>query len=346
MSLTDYIKSTPQEFEGRPLTALPSPHDPRDYKYPRILSTKAPLRDTGGPIDYRENMPSVFDQKQRGSCVACATAWTPKAFQEINEGDFPVSGLSASYLYTRCKQLDGIPNDEGTYPRTAMQVLYKYGICPEDAMPYSTLSSLPAPRVPGIPVIADAQAGKYKISAYAQLADYIDVDRSGLLATIRQALLREGPIVLALLVCSNFVPDSMGRLPLPQGTIQGGHAVGIVGHLPEIKCLILRNTWGKDWGINGYAYLPEEWLTWTSDVYKSVFEAWTATDSVVPKRAKEIIIVPGAYTMNVDGVQVMLDQPAFITGADRTMLPIRAVAANMGYIVDWRDGKVILTDPS
>jgi hypothetical protein len=346
MGLKEYLKSTPQEFEGRPLTCLPSAYDPRDYKYQKLLAV-SPMRDNGGPIDYRDNMPPVFDQGQRGSCVACAATWTPKSFAEINEGAFPAKGFSASYLYSRCKQLDGIPEQEGTYLRTAMQVLKNYGVCPEAAMPYSTLTSLPIPKVPVIPPIAEAQAAQYKISAYAQLADVTDTDRTGLIATIRQALLREGPITMALLVCSNFIPDAIGRLPLPQGTIQGGHAVGIVGHLPEIKCFILRNSWGAGWGINGYAYLPEEWLTKVIDsYYHVVFEAWTQTDMINTRAASRIEITPGMYSMLVDGQEITLDQPAYITGANRTLLPIRAVAGNMGYLVNWTNGKVILTRPS
>lgn len=331
---------------GRPLTCLESPFDPRDYKYPKLLQAVGYNETPTGAIDYRPNLPPVFDQGDRGSCVACATVWTPKAFAEINEGDFPAKGLSAAYLYSRCKQLDGIPKSEGTYLRVAMQVLQKYGVCPEAAMPYSTLTSLESPKVPGISGIAEAQAGQYKISAYAQIASTTDTDRSGLLATIRQALAREGPFVMALLVCTNFTPDANGRLPLPRGTVLGGHAVGIVGDLPDIGCLILRNTWGREWGIDGYAYLPYEWLTRKSDTFQYVFEAWTAVDMVVPKSANEIIITPDADTMVVDGVEVALDQPAFITVSNRAVIPIRAITGNIGYLVNWKNGKIYLTKPN
>lgn len=331
---------------GRPLTCLESPFDARDYKYPQLLQAVGYTETPAGPIDYRSNLPPVFDQGDRGSCVACATAWTPKAFAEINEGDFPAKGLSAAYLYSQCKQLDGIPNTEGTYLRTAMQVLQKYGIPPEEAMPYSTLSSLAAPKVPPVSALAEARAGQYKISTYAQIASTTDTDRSRLLTTIRQALLREGPFVMALLVCTNFTPDSRGRLPLPGGTVLGGHAVGIAGDLPDMGCLILRNTWGRDWGLDGYAYLPYEWLTRKSDTFQYVFEAWTAVDLVVSKAAREIIITPDAGTMLVDGVEVVLDQPAFITVQNRAVIPVRAITGNIGYLVTWKNGKIHLTRPN
>jgi hypothetical protein len=298
-------------------------------------------------IDYRPNLPPVFDQGRRGSCVACATAWTPKAFAEINEGDFPASGLSAAFLYSMCKSLDDDPNSEGTFPRIAMQVLQKYGVCPESNMPYSSLTSLAAPKVPSVSVTAKTAAEKFKISTYAQLCDPNDKDRSNLIATMRQALLREGPFVMALLVCNNFIPDADGRLPLPGGFVRGGHMVGIAGDMPSEGAFILRNTWGDDWGQDGYALFPYEWLFHKNDLYGwIVFEAWTQTDIVVPKAANRIEITPDALSMLVDGVEVALDQPAFISVQNRMLLPLRAVAGNLGYVVTWVGGKAVLTKPS
>lgn len=115
----------------------------------------------------------------------------------------------------------------------------------------------------------------------------------------------------------------------------GGHGVGIVGYDPVRKALILRNSWGKNWGLNGYAYLPVEWLTKKPDFGWYVFEAWTATGITVPKAANRIEITPGSNNMIVDGQSVYLDQPAELTNAGRLMLPVRAVAGNLGYLVNW-----------
>jgi len=34
-------------------------------------------------------------------------------------------------LLALCKKFDGFPDEEGTYPRIAMKMLLKYGVCPE-----------------------------------------------------------------------------------------------------------------------------------------------------------------------------------------------------------------------
>jgi len=340
------MESMSGEYGGVLLACLPSPFDPRDYKYARLAAAAgAPVEDTQ-PIDYRPNLPPVFQQQSRGACVAAAAAWTMKAFQEVSQGDFPSSGLSAAYLYTMCKNLDGIPDEEGTYPRVAMQVLQKHGVCPEVWMPYWTLTDLPPPQVPQVANAAAERAEKYRVNTYAQICSPTDTDRGALLSTMRQALQREGPFLLALLVCENFNPGDDGRLPLPEGRVLGGHAVGIVGDLPSEKAFILRNSWGAEWGQDGYALLPYEWLTRRYDYGWYVFEAWTSVDTIIPRAAGTIEITPGDSRIVVDGQAVMLDQPAFLSPAGRLMLPVRAMGGNMGYLVQWTGAKAILTLPA
>lgn len=333
----------PGKYDGIPLGCIPSPEDKRDYQYQKLLSALQAGEAVPETIDFRPNLPPAFNQGTRGSCVSAASVWTPKAYQEISQGDFPASGLSAAFLYSMCKKLDDMPNEEGTYPRIAMQVLQKIGVCPEEWMPYWMLSNLPTPQVPEVPNTALERAEKFKIKTYAQICAPADADRSSTLNTMRQALKREGPFLLALLVCENFSPDADGRLPLPEGRVLGGHAVGIVGDLPSEGALIMRNSWGTAWGQDGYALLPYEWLTRRYDFGWYVFEAWTATDIVVPKAARTIEVSPGARHIVVDGQKVLIDQPAFLSPAGRLMLPVRGLAGNMGYLVQWDGQKATLT---
>lgn len=327
--------------------AFPSWPDFRDYKYNHLVPTIS-AEQLPAEVDYRRNMPPVWDQGQLGTCVAAASCWGLKAFQEISQGDFPAKGLSVAYLYALCKQRDGIPNEAGTYPRVALKVLQEIGVCTEDVLPYSWLNT--DKNVPQPPVNLAEQASKYRIKTYAQICGITDKNRSGTVEALKRAIWREGVVLAALLVCSNFLEPKDGIIPLPSGRVLGGHAVTLCGYSDKRQAFLLRNSWGQKWGENGYAWLPYSWITARDlDIgYWYFFEAWTAVDIAVPKAARKIELTVGEKAAKVDDVIILTDQEPLITKAGRTVVPLRFVASNMGYLVkyDHATNKIIMTKPN
>lgn len=340
------IEVAPKAFGGRTVACWPSPWDPRDFKFAKIARafgwSAARLPEEWS---FRPNLPPVWDQGPLGTCVAAALDWSVKAWQEIQQGDFPSCGLSVAFLYAMCKQQDGIPELAGTYPRVALKVLQDVGVCTEDELPYSWLKSdrnVPAPPPHLVPL-----ASKFKIKSYAQICGGGDTDRSGAVDALKRAIYTQGPVLAAVLVCENFLapqpPDYL--LPLPRGRVLGGHAVALTGWSDRLEAFELRNSWGEDWGDGGYAWLPYQWLT-ARDVdlgYWYFFEAWSALDVVVAKPAQEIRVRPWSHEQVVDGVKVTTDQPAVLTEAQRMLAPVRFLASNMGYLVEWNGSEAVLT---
>lgn len=97
--------------------------------------------------------------------------------------------------------------------------------------------------------------GVFKIGNYAMI---------GSLDVLKYALVENG-------VCLCGVPVyNMDKLNFwkKEGEMKGGHALAIVGYDDINKSLIIRNSWGKNWGDNGYVMFPyndfgEIWEIWT-----------------------------------------------------------------------------------
>jgi hypothetical protein len=75
-------------------------------------------------------------------------------------------------------------------------------------------------------------------------------------------IVRRGPVILGINWYDGmYDPDSRGLLKVG-GQIVGGHAIMCNGFWPAHPqfgdVLVLTNSWGKSWGLNGRAYLPIE----------------------------------------------------------------------------------------
>jgi len=62
-----------------------------------------------------------------------------------------------------------------------------------------------------------------------------------------------------------YAPSGDGRIALPASSAValGGHAVLLVGYDGDAGAtgyFIVRNSWGDDWGEEGYAYLPDTYI--------------------------------------------------------------------------------------
>jgi C1A family cysteine protease len=211
------------------LGCFKDPTDSRDIPMSLVL----PVISVPVSFDFTRTMSPVRDQGSEGTCVAFASVSGVKEYQDKLEYRRLIS-LSPRFLYSLCKKFDGIPYQEGTYPRIAMKILLNHGVCHESFWPYlpnkNTLS------LKG----ANQDAKKFRIKAYARLKSLVEMKRS---------LLINGPFIAGVKVYKSWFTKNVergGLIPMPKRNeeLMGGHAICIVGYDDKLKILKFKNSWG------------------------------------------------------------------------------------------------------
>lgn len=304
------------DFEKYILGCLPSPHDSRDYKINKFFAPQLTF-----PDEYRipEYIDEVYDQGYVGSCVAFSLK-TIKEYQELRERKV-WEKYSAGFIYlNRFKRDDGRGSHqhthfgEGMYPRDALKSLQLDGVCKHELFPYN-VSFYYYEKYP-IPYEAFAQAKPQRI-AYYFAVDTVE--------EIKTALMQNGAVLFCIPVYENFYNTGKdGIVPIPSGNIKGYHAMVVVGWRKDNRWIV-QNSWGKEWGDNGYCY-------YRFDYPKS--EAWGITDAQIKDQIIELWVGKKDVKMNGVLIQNKLDQPPIVDNkTNRTLVPLRAVAELFGKTV-------------
>ena len=209
-------------------------------------------------VDLRPGCSPVVDQGELGSCTANAIASGLREFLLLKAGKSLVR-LSRLFLYYEERLLEGdVSEDSGAEIRDGMKVLSQMGICPESEDPYNVKKFTNPPTAQEI-----RDALPYRIGAYHRVFGLI-----GLKTALAEGL----PVVIGIDVYENFESKAVaktGIVPIPKGNEQclGGHAVCVVGYDDAKNWLIVRNSWGANWGDKGYFYLPYKYHDLVSDMW-------------------------------------------------------------------------------
>jgi C1A family cysteine protease len=221
---------------------IPDLPDSRDYPYSRYFKIPKKLPSL---VDLRYKCSEVEDQGILGSCTAQALIG---AMEYLDEHKLDMSKL---FLYFNERVLEGTVNyDSGAMIRDGVKSLNKQGVCTEALWPYNILMFKKKPTDE-----CYTEAEKHQIISYLRLYDLQEI----------KACLAEGyPVTFGFSVYESFdETEETGQTPMPSPgeRVIGGHAVLAVGYDDSKQCLIVRNSWGKNWGLNGYFYLPYDYIT-------------------------------------------------------------------------------------
>lgn len=194
---------------------------------------------------------AVLDQGSRPTCVA----------------------FSASAAHEAARTRNGT-QPEHLSPEAVWNYSTRHGTAGEDGMVLADVA--PALSEDGQPLLAawpycDGHAARPETAGEppwhrAELAS-LPLARDADEARLEDALAAGQPVILVIEVTDEFnTPGDDGLIEVPDirvghGTYHAVTCVGAASHPIAGRHLLIKNSWGEEWGLGGYAWLPIRYLT-------------------------------------------------------------------------------------
>lgn len=237
--------------------------DARDYLFCNNFKKTSNVPSS---VDLRNQYTTIKDQGKLGACTAfsCCSVIEYLLNKSVD--------LSELYFYYKEREADSdIDMDSGSTIRRSALTAVNIGVCEEKFEPYDIKKFSEKPSEE-----ADNNALKYKIKACHRITKMDDI--------LYAVGVLKKPVLIGIDVYSSFENiDSNGYMSMPDREneeLLGGHAVNICGYFHKQKNIfeeingffnknskyndlyfIIRNSWGTEFGDNGYCYMPAAFLS-------------------------------------------------------------------------------------
>ena len=230
---TDWRLGTAQDAENLAEVALPAAHD------------------------LREGWWTIGDQEDTGSCVGWATGDGVLRYTLVKAGQIGSDErVSPRFIWMGSKETDEFTSfpetfieASGTSLKAAVEICRKFGVVTEDVLPFRIATKMYV----GNEKAFWAKAAQRRIRYYNLGKDP---------GAWKQWLVQSGPILAGFTVDASWMnaTENNGIVDTFQpATARGGHAVTVVGYRTDGR-FIVRNSWGTDWGDEGFAYVSPNYV--------------------------------------------------------------------------------------
>lgn len=177
----------------------------------------------------------ITDQGTCGSCVSFGTVALLESMALI-EHNLQLD-LSEADLHFCSSHGE---NCNGWYPSQALKSVQARGLTDEAHFPYASAFSGGAPHCK---LAADRSQHVYNIDRSCW--EIFDAYRKDWLTHV-------GPMTACLTVYDDFFSYGEGIYRHVSGARAGGHCILVIGYSESQHCWICKNSWGSDWGDNGF----------------------------------------------------------------------------------------------
>lgn len=198
-------------------------------------------------VDLRNLFRPIRNQGSQGCCASFAIASVIEALAGNN------TVYSPAFLYWNARDVHGDTNtDSGATMYDVIKAATEKGVSPEALMPYNPDSFSVRP---------SGEALTEALNCKVVEAQTVDTK----LDDIKSALSDGFPVVIAARIFDSFSDTNSGFVHHPSNDEiangersdgHGHHAMVVCGFSDKERVFVVRNSWGKEFGDNGYCYIP------------------------------------------------------------------------------------------
>jgi len=223
-----------------------------------------------GKIDLRNDTLKVKHQGKRNTCSVFAATTLIEYLIWYKKNKYV--DLSEAYNYWAAKTFtltndylkEGYTSVDGLAGYLAIEA-YKYGSMKEDSWKYEKKNWLKNKDKRCIKIndnyikecftgVPPENSEKYNLTAQPVYIDRKDIG---------QYILQEKkPVAMNIFWYFDAIEREIGdfRMPTEKDIRKGGHVILLVGYDSETKTFIFQNSWGTNWGNNGFGTIPEKYI--------------------------------------------------------------------------------------
>ncbi len=243
----------------------------KKYLLPKDKLTKLASLPLPSKVDLCDKLPAVISQGYQGSCVAFASGYYYKTFQEFKEKNFDLTDnkniCSPAFVYNQINS----GNDDGSFPLDALRLLRTSGCASLSDMPYNPndITTLPSKEqmMKALPNKSDDLFFFYhrgnNPTSGKRTIPLTDTEINAM-----KGHLNNGDIfVISIPSFYNLYDVSGNFYDLPNNFNDpqtGGHALVVCGYDDSVGNgkggFRIKNSWGTDWAENGLAYLSYNFM--------------------------------------------------------------------------------------